>query len=522
MKMTIRAKLVLAISVLVIILFSIASYLFITEKKTELAYDIYINSLAFGRLTSPNVVHNYELFLEQDSFVYFNREMVSIFGQNDDVDTIKVLSYDGRIVYDSSVDIDEKYVGAPRIVDEELLNQIHSRNIAMQMQDGERYYLKIAPDGQVFFVDEYESSVMPPAEDALISYFVVPTSEKFSVYYGLDYSNLDERIARMQTRIIYLALFGVMLGILMSMFMSKRVTKPVGELVSGAKRIAKGDFKTRVDVKTNDELSFLGSAFNEMAVDLEAGLNAKLYQERKTTELQLATKIQEELIPKKIPIVQGIELAASITPAGEIGGDIYDFLPLGPDKLLMYLGDVTGHGIPAGIISSIANSLMYGYASQGDLKKILVEVNRVLKAKTMTSMFMTLCLLSWDAKDQKLAYSSAGHEQLIHYRAATGKADLEPAGGMALGMIDDISMITKVVDVDFPVGDYIVLYSDGIPEAWKNENESYGMERFQEVVAKFAGGSAEDLKNAILQDVKDFCGGYEQMDDITIMVIKRV
>lgn len=522
MKMTIRTKLVLAISILVIVLFSIASYLFITEKKSELAHDIYVSSLAFARLTAPSVAYNYDLYMEQDSFVYFNREMAEVFQQTDDVDDIKVISYDGSILYDSTVDVEAKYVGDPRFVDENLMVQVQSRNISIQFLDGSRVFLKTTPDGEIYFVDENEIRVTPPEDDALIAYFVIPATEKYSIFYGVDYTNLEERIARMQIRIIYLALFGIMLGIIMSMFMSKRVTKPVCELVDGAKRIAKGDFKTRVEIKTNDELSFLGSAFNEMAVDLEAGLKAKLYQERKTTELQLATKIQEQLIPEEIPVIQGIELAASITPAGEIGGDIYDFLPMGPDKLMMYLGDVTGHGIPAGIVSSIANSLMYGYSSQGSLKEILVEVNRVLKAKTMATMFMTLCLVSWDAKDQKLSYASAGHEQMIHYKAATGKADLTPSGGMALGMIDDISMITKVIDVDFQVGDQIVLYSDGIPEAWKSKDETYGMERFQEVVAKFAGGSAEDLKKAILKDVKEFCGGYEQMDDITIMVIKRV
>lgn len=521
-KITIRAKLVLAISILVIILFSIASYLFISEKRTELAHDIYVNSLAFSRLTAPTIAQNYDLYMEANSFVYFNRDIASIFQQNDDISDIKVISYEGEVLYDSSVDVESRYVEEPRRADRTLLKNVQSRNIGIRLLDGSQYFVKVSPDEEIYFVDEFENRIEPPREGSLIDYFVVPATEKYSIYYGLDYSNLDARIARMQSRIIYLAVFGVMLGIIMSMFMAKRVTRPVADLVEGAQRIAKGNFSTQVYINTNDELSYLGKAFNKMAIDLEAGLRARLYQERKTTELEMATKIQQHLIPKEIPSVKGVELAASIIPAGEIGGDIYDFLSLSPERVLMYLGDVTGHGIPAGIVSSIANSLMYGYSSEGDLKEIISRVNRVIKAKTISTMFMTMCVLSWDGKNDKLTYCSAGHEQLIHYKALTKKTILEPSGGMALGMIDDVSNVTKVNEVDFAVGDYVVLYSDGIPEAWKSKDETYGMERFQEVVAKFAGGSAEDLKNAILKDVKDFCGGYEQMDDITIMVIKRV
>ncbi len=523
MKMRIRTKLVLAISALMVIVFSVASSLFINEKKIELAQDIYINSLAFSRLTAPTISYNYDLYMEQNSFVYFNREIASVFEQNEDVNRIKVLSYDGRILYDSFSDVEAKYDGENRFVKEDFMNHIQSRNVAVRLKDGTDFFIKIMLDGEVRFVDKNEKKLEPMQEGALIDYFIVPASEKYSVYYGVDYTNMDQRVIRMRTRIIYLAIFGIMMGVLMSVFMSKRITKPVSELVEGAENIAKGNFDYRVYIKTNDELSFLGIAFNNMAKDLKAGLKARLYKERKTTELQLATKIQEQLIPEEIPQIKGLDLSASIIPTGEIGGDIYDFLPIEDKKMLMYLGDVTGHGIPAGIISAIANSLLFGYAPSADLKKILVEVNRVMKAKTMTTMFMTLCLLSWDAENKKLMYSSAGHEQLIHYSAKMRKTSLLPTGGIALGMIDDISRVTEVNEVDFQEGDFIVLYSDGIPEMWRDEKESYGMKRFQSVVEKFASGATSgELKNAILSDVNDFRGNYEQMDDVTIIVIKRV
>ena len=252
-------------------------------------------------------------------------------------------------------------------------------------------------------------------------------------------------------------------------------------------------------------------------------MQARLYQERKMTELKLASKIQDQLIPDNVPVIDGLDLAARVRPAGEIGGDIYDFLPINDKRLLFYLGDVTGHGIPAGIISSIANALFFGYALEADLKKILVDVNRVMKAKTMPTMFMTLCLMDWDAVTKKFNYASAGHEQLVHFKAATGKSELEPAGGIALGMLPDISKTVTVNEVNFQVGDFLVVYSDGIPEAWKNEKETYGMERLQQIIEKCGQlKTAEEIMNAIIADVDAFRAGYEQMDDITILVIKRV
>lgn len=543
MKTTIRSKLTLAISLMMVVLFSLVALLFINEKKVEIADDIYVNSLAFSKLTAPTIVENYNLYLAQSGFVYFNREMKTIFEQNFDVVAVQVVSFSGELLYDSREDVDKKFDGGSRPVgDDILMSQIKSENISIKTVPGDSesrvLYLtegegcafdinlctsaEIA-QGQVKYVDENERIIAPLEPGGLIDYIVVPASEKYSIVYYLDYKNLQDRVALMMRRIIYLAVFGVMMGMLLSFFMSKEMTRPVGLLVQGVDKIAQGDFKVRVNVNTHDELSFLGKSFNKMATDLEESIDAKLYKERVTRELELATEIQERLIPKTIPKIAGIEIDAGLIPAEEIGGDMYDFLPISKDKLFMYLGDVTGHGVPAGIVSSIASALFYGFAGHEDLKKIMIDVNRVLSARTMTTMFMTLCLMSWDAIKNQFDYVSGGHEQLVHYKANEGRAVLTPPGGVALGMLPDVSNHMKVENVPLELGDYIIVYSDGIPEAWKNEKEQYGMQRLLNVVQ--ANGklqSATKMKNAILTDLSNYVSGYKQMDDITIVVIRRV
>jgi serine phosphatase RsbU (regulator of sigma subunit) len=522
MKMNIRVKLIVAISTLVVVLFSIASFLFIKEKKVELADDIYFKTLSFARLTAPLIANDYELYLEQNSFVYFNRNVAEFFQQNEDLGRLVVVSYSGDKLYDSEIDVEKQYFGDPRILnDQSIVEKIKSENIYVSAVD-EKAFVKITLDGEIIYLDENELEVEPLSKGAIIEYILIPGSEKYSLIFTVDYSNMNVRLKRLQSRIEYLALFGVMLGMIMSFVMSKQITKPIKSLVAGVERIAVGDFSVRVDINTNDEIKVLGDAFNKMATDLESSIEAKIYQERVVAELELATKIQEQILPKEGPVSEGMDISASVDSAGEIGGDIYDFITLADGRLMFYLGDVTGHGVPAGIISSISSALFYGFASEPDLTKILTDVNRVLKAKTMPTMFLTLCLMEWIPATETFNYSSAGHEQIVHYIAAEDRVELKNAGGIALGMLPDVSAHLKLEEVELAVGDFLVVYSDGIPEAWCDKDECYGMERLMAVVKNSAKlGNADAIRKAILSDVTVFRNNFEQMDDITLMIVKK-
>jgi serine phosphatase RsbU (regulator of sigma subunit) len=404
------------------------------------------------------------------------------------------------------------------------MEQVKSENISMKTLDGRTVFLKQNSDGGIEIVDKDDKIIEPLKSGTLISYFVVPANEMYSVVFTVTYKHVDERIVAMQMRIIYLALFAVMLGMILSFVVSGQLVRPIIKLVGGAKEIAKGNFDTHVEIKTHDEMKFLGDAFNQMAVDLKKSVEAKIYKERITHELNIASEIQKRIIPKEDPKIEGLDVAAGVIPATEIGGDMYDFLPVDTEKVLMYVGDVTGHGVPAGIMSSIANALFYGYAKEGDLAKVITEVNRVMKAKSMPNMFMTLCLMEWNLQSKKFKFVNAGHEQLIHYKAKDKKAEFITAKGIALGMVPDISKIIEVKDVNFEVGDTLVIYSDGIPEAWKNEKELYGMDRLLFAVQNFGQHLETSLaiKEALLSDVEQFAEGHAQMDDITVMVLKRV
>ncbi len=521
---SIKTKLVLTISALIIVLLSAAAFVLIREKQRELTKDIFDRARSFAELTAENVVSDYNLYLAQKSFVYFNRNIQDTFAKNVDVSAIKVVGYNGEIVYDSTTEKEKQYDGAVRKAEKkDLVEQVKSRNASVKTLDtGRVVYLKKNQDGSVSPVDFNEKGVGALAQDEKIEYLVQPAANDFAVVYSISYQALQDRINQTSIRILLLAIFGVGVGILMAILYAGTITKPIRKLKEGAEIFATGKFDYRVDIKTKDELQTLANSFNKMAADLEISTKALVYKERVAKELELAAKIQKQLLPTQMPKIKGLDISAGLLPAEEIGGDCYDFIHTGLDKLVLYIGDVTGHGVPSGIVVSIANALAYHLADKEDLLNLMVSMNKVIKEKTASNMFLTMVMLQWDAALNKLEYVNAGHEQMIHFHAKDKKVTLTPAGGLALGMFPDIGKLLKLQEIVMEKDDVLVMYSDGIPESWKNEKEMYGMARFKRAVSEYSDlPSSIAIRNALLADVKEFSGKYKQMDDITLIVLKK-
>ncbi len=521
---SIKTKLVFATTTLIVAIMAIAAVLLIQQKERELTGDLFRNTNSFAELTATDVVEYYNLFLAENSFVYFNREIQRVFRQNPDISFIKIIRFNGEILYDSETDVDEEYSGALRRVDDDGLKHVQSQFASAKiLQTGRSIFMKRTDEGDIVFIDENEKPIAPLAETDRVHSLLYPVDNAFAVMYGVSYDQLDERVGIMRNNIILLAAFAVMIGFGVFWFIAGGITRPLKKMVGVAHKIGLGDFKSRIEVKTNDETALLGTTINQMAQTLEITTKAIVYEERVKKELELAAQIQKDILPKSVPQVRGLDVSAGLLPAEEIGGDCYDFIKVGDSSWMFYLGDVTGHGVPSGIVVSIANAMFFRSSENEDPKEILVDVNRVLKEKTTANMFLTLVLLKWDEETQTMTYVSAGHEPMMHYRAATNDVVDCPHGGIALGMVPNIAPQLQVNQVHLEPGDFLVLYSDGIPEAWRNEKEMYGMDRFKNIVK--ACGSLERasaIRNTIFADVKQFTGEFKQMDDITTMVIKKL
>ncbi len=193
------------------------------------------------------------------------------------------------------------------------------------------------------------------------------------------------------------------------------------------------------------------------------------------------------------------------------------------NNLIFYIADVTGHGVPAGLVSAINNALVPAFMEQYQTtQELIVHLNKLMKVKTRPNVFMTIVMAHWHADEAKLGFTQAGHDPILHFKASDKTVTEMSSGGMALGMIHDISKIVKTELIDMEVNDTAILYTDGIPEAWKSETENYGMDRFKESVSKNSQlATAQEIHDGIIKDVREFMGDYPQADDITLIVVKR-
>lgn len=518
---SIKTKLILAISILVIFLFSITAILLIDEKRSELSRDIYLKARAFSELTSPRIIDLYDSFLKEKSFVIFNREIKDVFKKNEDVAEIRLYTFAGGVLYDSSQEKDRQYGGEKRqIADPDLTARVKASLPSYFLENGRTVYLKKDAESNYKSVNENEKEISGLEDKDIILNIVYPVGGKFAVQFDVTYQALKSRVNRMTGRIVLLLVFGVLLGLGFAWNFSQKITQPIEKLKTGALILGKGDFTVRVPVQTQDEVGVLAETFNKMAADLEVSTKALVYKERMAKELEVAANIQKQILPKTLPQIEGLDIATALVPAVEIGGDCYDFIKIDADTHIMYLSDVTGHGIPSGIVVAIANALIYSYAKSPSLKDILINANSVMREKTASNMFMTLIMLRYSKG--KLDYISAGHPEMLHYYAEAKKVVAEKGGGIALGMVPDVSKVLNQSSVPFGAGDLIVLYSDGIPEGVNERGEQYGMPRMKRILQE-AGElkTALAVKNALLADVKAFMGKAVQADDITLVVLKK-
>ena len=294
----------------------------------------------------------------------------------------------------------------------------------------------------------------------------------------------------------------------------KRIMKQMKFLLAGKKY--KKIYSTRID-----EVGILAHFFNEVTTSFEK-VSADIKEEKRMMgELEIAAKLQRDILPPMNPKIKGLDIIAKTRAAAELGGDSFDFISVDGNHY-MYIGDVTGHGVPAALVMTMVNTLVHTYAEIKDNPyEIAVGVNKQLKDRISSTMFMTMMLLCWKEKEKKMTYVGCGHEHLMIYRAGKGKCDVIKSGGIALGMVPDNSKLVKEIDLDLEKDDVIVLYSDGITEGRNMAGEMYGIDRLKEAVEKFAPQyEADGVVHHVALDYSRFVEDHVQDDDVTLIAIK--
>ena len=301
------------------------------------------------------------------------------------------------------------------------------------------------------------------------------------------------------------------------------IQRPFKKIIREMKALLTGRPYHRLMTSKQDEVGVLAHFFNEVTRSLESISGDVKNHQRLRKELDSAQDIQQLLIPKQPPLVPGLSISAKTRPASEIGGDTFDFYQKN-DRYLIYIGDSTGHGIPAGIVMVMVDALLETFIDLKDtLTDILINLNKYLKPHLKPTMFMTMILMEWLPEKNTLRWSGAGHEYLVHMKVKTNEVQTLKAGGIAVGMLANNAAYVHEQEVVLEENDFIVLYSDGIVEAKNMAGDIYSLERLTAFIQSqvSAETTPDELFEKIAIDVGRFMEGQIQLDDMTLIVLKH-
>lgn len=237
-------------------------------------------------------------------------------------------------------------------------------------------------------------------------------------------------------------------------------------------------------------------------------------------ELDVASDIQQSILPTAFPRGENYQVFANMEPARNVGGDFFDIVNLENDRIGLAIADVSDKGVPAALFMMSSRTWMKGAAiGNPEPKEVLEEVNSLLHEGNETQMFVTALYAVYNHETGEFTYASGGHDAPLLVRA-DGSSELLPlTGGIALGIIPGFEYGQNTVTLN--PGETIVLYTDGVTEAMNNEGEQFGLERMREVFANSAPKDSDEATRTIFDAVNAFADGAAQSDDITCLTLCR-
>ena len=308
-------------------------------------------------------------------------------------------------------------------------------------------------------------------------------------------------------------------------FLKNQFVVPVRRVSEEAIRFAKENTADAPlgEVSRFYELQNLARSIDTMETDMLRYVDnltaATAERERIGAELAVARQIQANAVPTEFPASERVELFASMTPAKEVGGDFYNFFPVGDDRLAFVIGDVSGKGVPAALFMMVTNILITERTKAGGTPaEILRHVNDDLCAHNQAEMFVTLWLGILDLSTGRVTAANAGHEDAALYRRGGSFERLKTKHGLLAGSIPGVRY--RDFEITLEPGDKLFLYTDGVPEATDSNNNLFTPARMYEALNRFCTASPRDILGGVSQSVQAFVGSAPQFDDLTMFCME--
>jgi len=280
--------------------------------------------------------------------------------------------------------------------------------------------------------------------------------------------------------------------------------------------IARGDFSVRVNTKSKDQIGDLARSYDGMADSIQRLLLDTARKERLEAEIALARTIQQKLLPPPEATLAGATVIAHVESVAEIGGDYYDYLSTPDGRIAIAIGDVSGHGLPTGLLVAMAKAALVTLLETGLAgSAVFSRLNDLIHRSTDSRSYMTLALFVYDAETRRAELTNAG--QLAPYRVSAAGVESRSLPSYPLGVSERTA---------FPTGswklaaeDQVVFLSDGLVECRNAAGDLFGFERLEKILERERAGDAAALRDAILRDVDAHTGGAPPEDDRTLVVI---
>lgn len=312
-----------------------------------------------------------------------------------------------------------------------------------------------------------------------------------------------------------LGLYVLALGV--AALLVTRIARATKRLSFAFGEVGRGNLAYRARFPGGDQLAGLILGFNDMSTSLQANAAARAEQEALEHELAVARDLQRRLLPSSDFRFHGVSIATDFKPASAIGGDFYHLLAEGDDRLVVVVGDVSGHGLATGIVMASAKASLSALAATGaPTRQIFETLDREILETTQRRTFVTLAHATFRMKERAIDFTNAGHLYPYRVTAAGVTAVENPSRPLGTRLPSGFPTVCAAI----APGDLWVFYSDGIVEARSPDGEVWGFGALETCLARGAGGTAEELRDGVFAAWRAFTGRDEPEDDRTLVVVR--
>ncbi len=311
-------------------------------------------------------------------------------------------------------------------------------------------------------------------------------------------------------------------ALVIGVVLTQAITRTISGLYRATQFVQEGNFSHRVRVERKDQLGVLGESFNSMTGSINRLVSEQKQLQRLENEISIAREVQDQLFPRNLPHVEGVEVEAICRAARSVSGDYYDYIQLSPTHVAFAIADISGKGISAALLmaslqAALRSQLLVPGSETMSTAELVARLNVHLVRNTGDDRFATFFVAIYDTVSRRLRYTNAGH--LPAFCLSDGRAIYLAEGGIVLGVMEDYPFEEGSVTV--PPDSVLIGYSDGLVEPENAYGEQFGIPRLEAAAQRVRQLSPRKIAEALMTATEEWSGSTaEQADDMTVVVAK--